>query len=45
MNKVKVYSAVWCGFCHMAKRYFDHLGVKYDDLHVERDAIAGQEAV
>jgi glutaredoxin 3 len=42
---VTVYSADWCGFCHMAKRYFDALGVKYEDKNVEHDMNAANEAV
>jgi len=34
---VTVYSATWCAFCHAAKDYFDKLGVKYQDLDVEKD--------
>ncbi len=46
MNKsVIIYTATWCGFCHMAKDYFDKLGVKYTDKDVEHDATAMQEAV
>lgn len=37
MNKVIIYSATWCAFCHAAKDYLDKLGVKYDDLDVEAD--------
>lgn len=42
---ITVYSAVWCGFCHSAKLYFDRLGVKYQDLDVEQDPKNAQEAV
>ena len=42
---VTVYSTTWCGFCHMAKAYFDKLGVKYKDVDVERDINAAKEAV
>jgi len=42
---VTIYSAAWCGFCHMAKNYMDKLGVKYEDKDVERDRDAGPEAV
>lgn len=42
---ITVYSAVWCGFCHMAKAYFNKLGVKYTDKNVEQDYSAAQEAV
>ncbi len=42
---VTIYSADWCGFCHMAKRYFDQLGIKYEDKNVERDIKFANEAV
>lgn len=44
-NKVIIYSAVWCAFCHAAKQYFDKLGVKYTEKNVEKDPAAGLEAV
>lgn len=43
--QITVYSAVWCGFCHQAKNYFDSLGVKYVDRDVEHDPAAMGEAV
>ena len=42
---ITVYSASWCGFCHMAKAYFDKIGVKYTDKDVEDDIKIAQEAV
>jgi glutaredoxin-like YruB-family protein len=42
---VTVYSADWCGFCHMAKQYFDKLGVSYTERNVEQDPSAATEAV
>lgn len=42
---ITVYSTTWCGFCHMAKAYFDKLGVKYKDVDVEKDMSAAKEAV
>jgi glutaredoxin 3 len=42
---VTVYSAVWCGFCHAAKRYFDNLGVEYEDKDVDKDINNAHEAV
>jgi glutaredoxin 3 len=42
---VIVYSAVWCGFCHAAKNYFDKIGVKYDDRDVEVDPKNAVESV
>lgn len=44
-NKVIIYSATWCAFCHAAKQYFDKLGVKYTDKDVEKDPATGLEAV
>ena len=40
-----VYSTTWCGFCHMAKQYFDKLGIKYEDKDVERNPDAAVEAI
>lgn len=42
---ITVYSAVWCGFCHTAKRYFDQLGVKYVDKDVEKDPANAEASV
>jgi glutaredoxin 3 len=42
---ITVYSTTWCGFCHMAKQYFDKLGVKYEDKDVEKNPDAAVEAV
>lgn len=44
-NKVTVYSADWCGFCHAVKQYLDKLGVKYTEKDVESDPTLAQEAV
>lgn len=42
---ITVYSADWCAYCHMAKRYFDSLGIKYEEKNVETDMEAAKEAV
>ena len=44
-SKVIIYTTVWCGFCKMAKKYMDDLGVKYTEKDVERDPAAGNEAI
>lgn len=44
-DKIIVYSADWCAFCHAAKDYFDKLGVAYTEKNVEKDPAAGLEAV
>lgn len=42
---VTVYSTTWCGFCKQAKKYFDSIGVKYDDVNVEQNYEAAEEMV
>ena len=42
---ITIYSAPWCGFCHTAKRYFDQIGVKYQDKDVEKDPSFAVESV
>jgi glutaredoxin 3 len=42
---ITIYSATWCGFCHMAKDYLDKLGVKYSDLDVDSDPKLANESV
>lgn len=42
---VTVYSTSWCGFCHQAKKYFDSIGVAYNDVNVEEDAQAAEDMV
>ncbi len=38
-NNVTIYGAVWCGWCPVAKKYFDKLGIsyKYHDVEEEED--------
>ncbi|HVO86256.1 MAG TPA: glutaredoxin family protein [Candidatus Binatia bacterium] len=43
--KITIYSATWCAFCHMTKRYLDGLGIKYKDIDVDSDPKAAQELV
>lgn len=45
MNQVIVYSTTWCGFCKMAKQYFDSRGVAYEEIDVEKDPAEGQKIV
>lgn len=44
-QKVTIYSATWCAFCHAAKDYFNKHGVKYDDKDIESDPKFAQESV
>ena len=42
---ITIYSADWCAFCHMAKRYLDDKGIKYTVKDVEKDPAFAQESV
>lgn len=42
---IKIYSTTWCGYCRMAKNYFDHLGLQYQEINVENDPEKAQEMV
>lgn len=44
-KQVTIYSATWCGFCHMAKQYLDQRGVPYTDKDVEHNMKYAYEAV
>ena len=37
---ITVYSTPTCGFCHMAKAYFNNLGVKYTEKDLTEDVQA-----
>lgn len=40
---VIIYTTPTCGFCHMAKEYFDSKKIKYDSKDVTRDVDAYKE--
>ena len=42
---VTIYSASWCAFCHMAKKYLDGKKVSYTDIDVEKDPAAAKALV
>ena len=42
---VIIYTTTWCGFCKMAKKYMDTLGIEYEEKDVERDPAAANESV
>lgn len=44
-EKVIVYSADWCAFCHAAKDYLKKIGVKYTERNVEHELAFAHEAV
>ena len=36
---VKVYSAEWCPYCHAEMDWLDDLGVKYEEVDIEKERI------
>ncbi|MGD0284660.1 MAG: glutaredoxin domain-containing protein, partial [Candidatus Saccharimonadales bacterium] len=44
-DQVTIYSATWCAYCHAVKDYLDKKNVKYVDKDVEKDPVAGEEAI
>jgi len=43
LNKITIYTSDTCGYCHMAKEYFDEKGISYDEKNVSRDADSRKE--
>lgn len=37
---IVMYSTTWCSDCRRAKRVFEALGVRYQEINIERDAAA-----
>lgn len=44
-NPIIVYGAEWCAFCHVAMKYFDDKGVKYEYRNVDENRDWLQESV
>jgi glutaredoxin 3 len=44
-DKVVIYSASWCAFCHMAKQYLTGLKVPFKEVDVEHDHDAARALV
>ena len=43
MNKITIYTSETCGYCHMAKEYFDEKGIAYEEKSVSEDSSARKE--
>lgn len=37
MSVLTVYSATWCGDCHVAKRFLDERGIKYNLVDIDQN--------
>ena len=44
-NKVIIYSANWCAFCHAAKDYLKKKGIPFTERDVEQDPAFARESV
>lgn len=42
---VILYTTTWCGYCKRARAYFNQKGIPFVEKDVERDPVAGQEAM
>ncbi|MFH1402016.1 MAG: glutaredoxin domain-containing protein [Patescibacteria group bacterium] len=45
MQKVKIYSTPTCGYCNVAKDFFDEKGVKYEEFDVAADEAKRKELI
>jgi len=45
MLKIKIYSTPFCGYCKMAKDFFDKNGLPYEEIDVSIDEAAAKEMV
>jgi len=45
MNKVKIYTTPTCGYCHMAKDWFNENNIEYEEFDVSSDAEKRDEVV
>jgi glutaredoxin-like YruB-family protein len=45
MVKIKIYSTPFCGYCKMAKDFFDKNGFPYDEVDVSVDETAAKDMV
>jgi glutaredoxin-like YruB-family protein len=44
-DRVTIYSATWCAYCHAAKEYLGKKGIKFIDKDIEKDPVAANEAI
>lgn len=43
MSEITIYTSDTCGYCHMAKEYFDEKGISYNERNVSKDGDARKE--
>ena len=42
-STVTLYSAPWCGYCRIAKRFLDEHHVLYTEINIDEDEAAAQQ--
>lgn len=45
MHTVKIYTTPTCGYCKMAKQYFNENNIQYTELDVSKDMVAQQDMI
>ncbi len=45
MTKIKIYSTPYCGYCKMAKDFFDKNGISYEEIDVSVDEAAARQMI
>lgn len=44
-NKIIIYGAEWCAFCHTAMHYLDSKAIEYTYIDVDKEPAKGMEAI
>lgn len=45
MTSVTVYSAEWCPWCRMAKKWLDQHKIKYKNIDIDKDPQVAEELI
>ncbi len=43
--EIKIYTTATCGYCHMAKNFFDENNIKYTEIDVSSDREKADEMI
>lgn len=43
MSDIKIYTANWCPYCKLAKRYFDEEGQSYEEINIESEGMSREQ--
>lgn len=42
LPQITMYSTDWCGYCRIAKRFFNEHAVPFEEINIERDDAAAE---